>query len=183
MEKTLLDQLEEVFQKGFIEKDIDLYGKTWTMRTLNDQESVWRDQFIKLVVSSSFISERRVPTLAVAIKKIDGKSILSIFGGAEERPKMSAQEEMAKAITGITDEIPELIAAKKFKIWLDRQPSFVAEALYSKFQELEAEARELVNGVFSGDNFRGPTAEGTTQPENKAGGSNGDGGVADGGKS
>lgn len=157
MDKTFVESMKNMFVKGFIEETFKLFDTTWKMRTLNDRESTWRDRFIHLSVSTSFLSERRVPTLAIAIKEINGRPVTEIFRpdsipvGKEATPT----ENLINNMLGDENNTPEFLAAEEVRKFLLDLPSKVSEDLYIKYTEMENKSREVLSGVIAEDNFRG----------------------------
>lgn len=151
MEMDLFRRLSTAFNQGFIEKEIDFGGFKWKLRTLNERETVWRDKFVALSAATSFLSAKRVPTLAIAIKAIDGKPLAEIL-------KIDGLRVEGQNMLPVTDEFNtiEFIAAEMFKKTLEQMPSAVIDELFIAFSALDEESRKVIEGVAkSPDFFRG----------------------------
>lgn len=89
-----LDDLYDLIEKGKITKTVSLRGKTYTFRSLQDEDYVWRDQFVNMNGPMVMLSSQRSPTLAVATIAIDGVAVEQIPGLDEvgESIPLSAKE-------------------------------------------------------------------------------------------
>lgn len=85
MHKVLQDLTSDL-SKGFIEDTEEIIGRKWTLRTLNEGEEVWRDSNSQTMVGLGMVSSRRLTTLAVAIRKIDGVPVEEVFADEIQAP-------------------------------------------------------------------------------------------------
>jgi hypothetical protein len=154
MDFELIKKVESVFNQGFMEETFECAGIKWKIRTLDDQESTWRDRFIALSSSSSFLSEKRVPTLAIAIREIDGKSILEIFH-VDKKPQSDEEEALIRLIMKAEkfNDDPKFEAAFALKNTLDKLPSAAIDVLFAKYIALEEKSNSLLNKIASDPNF------------------------------
>lgn len=149
MQEELIAGLKKSFERGFIDDIFEVGGHAWGMQTLNGLESQWRDRYVEFTASAAFLSSRKVPTLAAAIKLIDGQSVLDIFGEAK-----TSTEEKASAIANMVNrrekefDTPEFRAAEKLRVFLENSiPSQVVDKLYEKFNGLELQSEQILMGV------------------------------------
>lgn len=151
MDLDFIEKLENLFFKGYLEDEFDLFGHKWKMRTLSEKEAVWRDSYIELSVNSSFLSGKRVPTLAVAIQEIDGKSIVNLFGKSKKKEEEVLLKEMLSSSDFSND--PRFIAASEFKKWLDSMPVPVVDALYTAYSSLEKQSEIVLKTIAQEKDF------------------------------
>jgi hypothetical protein len=74
-EKNPLEDLYSLIEKGSITKDLTYRGKVFTFRSLNDEDYIWRDQFVNAATPMALMSSQRAPTLAIATLAIDGVAV------------------------------------------------------------------------------------------------------------
>lgn len=140
--KDVLRGLKQSFEAGFIEDTFDIAGHKWTMRTLNGMESLWRDGFVDLSITASFLSSRRVPTLAIAIKKIDDRNVTDIFISDDISPtsKSTPVESVVKSMSKSRDDFKsiEFTSAEELKKFIETSiPDKVINDLWAAFNTLE----------------------------------------------
>lgn len=75
-----LDDLYDLIEKGKITKTVSCRGKTYTFRSLFDEDYTWRDQFVNMNGPMVMLSSQRSPTLAVATVAVDGIAVEQIPG-------------------------------------------------------------------------------------------------------
>jgi hypothetical protein len=149
MQEELIAGLKKSFERGFIDDVFEVGGHTWGMQTLNGLESQWRDRYVEFTASAAFLSSRKVPTLAAAIKLIDGQSVLDIFGEKKTSPddKTSAIMNMVNRREQDFD-TPQFQAAEKLRVFLENSiPSQVVDKLYERYNELEMKSEKILTGV------------------------------------
>ena len=151
MDKDFVKSLDSLFKQGFVEKEFEFADHKWKMRTLNDLEKVWVDQYVDLNAPISFLSARRVPTLAIAIKTIDGKSIADIFGTKRKKPLTdNFGEAMLRDPFRNED---SFLAANNLREFLDKQPTPIIDRLYYFFTTLENDSNTVLKKVLKEDEF------------------------------
>jgi hypothetical protein len=74
-----LDDLKKLLVDGSITKDIEYEGHTYTFSSLNEEEDVWKDRFVQLDSPLAMATSKRAPTLAIALKKMDGIYVEDLF--------------------------------------------------------------------------------------------------------
>jgi hypothetical protein len=138
----ILETIRKELAVGFLEKTVDIGEHKFHLRTLNEDDEVWADQFIRAITASSLISSRRAPRLAAAIKSIDGIPLEELFQYPDEMDKL------------VKVEMDNNKVAKKY--WLygqmlqflteDSIRVFIAQ-LFEAFEKLEEERGEALNNV------------------------------------
>lgn len=132
-----LTDLYALIEKGKIQKPVTVRGKTFVLRSLNDEDYTWRDQFVNMNGAVVHFSSQRSPTLAVATVAIDGVPVEQIEGldtVAESIP-LAAREFIAS-----TAKYP--IAYNLHTKVYSQLPREFLEELYDKFlSEIEAPSR------------------------------------------
>ena len=73
-----LQDLYDLIEKGHIQKDVAYQGKTFTFRSLREEDFAWRDQFVNTTNAFAMMSSSRSPTLAIATLAIDGIGVEQI---------------------------------------------------------------------------------------------------------
>jgi len=94
-----LDDLYNLIEKGKIQKTVVYQRKTYTFRSLNDEDYTWRDQFVNMNGALVMYSSIRSPTLAVATVMVDGVPVEQIPGldTLEEVLPQAVQERVQEA--------------------------------------------------------------------------------------
>ena len=156
MDQKFIAGLESLFIEGFKEDTIELFDHSWRIRTLNEEQSVWKDKHIQLSFQTSFLSAARVPTLSIAIKEIDGRQITDIFGDvytdADSLPEDMLTDGFARTLEGVS--------AENLRQFLLKQPSQVIDSLFLAYKKLEDSVSDVFLGVTKEDDFfRGAEAE------------------------
>lgn len=176
MDKDFVNGLEKLFNQGFVEKEFEFADHKWKIRTLNDLEKVWADQFIDLGMATSFLSARRVPTLAIAIKAIDGRTIPDLFGTGRKPMTDSLRETIMRDPFRSDD---SFLAADNLREFLDKQPTAVIDRLYSFYYQLESSADTTLKTLLKEDEFFRGASEAVSDAPDEAISNDGDGVVAD----
>ena len=139
MENELLSVLRQSFERGFREKDVVVGDFTYHMQTLNGQEAQWRDQYCSLSWTASFLSSRKIPTLAMTIRAINNIPVTQLFPDAHTATKKSEQALMAEqaVIPGSSGyDTLQFRAAKLFMEFLSTEvPEDVIDSLFNSYQE------------------------------------------------
>ena len=135
MKKDLLEAIKNEFWKGHNSADVVIGDHTYTLKTLNNAEEAWRDGFVAPSASLGFLTARKAPTLAVALKAIDGLIVTDLFS---EPPTEEVNEvqEMVKQISQ-NQQGEKFEIAKKVLEFINDLPSDVVDTLYNKYMELE----------------------------------------------
>lgn len=128
--EEVLKDLEGLFVLGFLEEEVEVYGVKFKLRTLNDGERVWRDRYVPLSVSSDVVSARKAPTLAIAIRAINGISVEELF---------SIENEGDKVLEGITEPALREIVGRVLKVSGDEKKFKVAERVLEFLRSLSPE--------------------------------------------
>lgn len=150
MQEDFIQNLREGFEQGFVDDDVVVCGNKYYMRTLNGLETLWVDRYTELSMNASFLSSRKIPTLAIAIKTINDISIADIF--SKELPPVD--DKIAKTINRREDDFskPEFLAADEFKKFLDKDvPAEAVTALWNKYLELEKKAAITLTQLIESD--------------------------------
>lgn len=138
MNKALKD-LYQLIERGQIVKDIQVRGKTWTMRSLHEADYVWRDQFLNITSPAALSASTRAPTLAVAVVAIDGEPV--------------ADDETLKTITGdMPAAVKEYVAANStylvaynlYEKVLSKMPRDYIVELYNAYKKEVLDVAEKV---------------------------------------
>jgi len=85
----VLETLRSELTRGFIETDVNILGHKFKLRTLNEDDEVWADTFLRTNSAAAMVSSRKAPRLAAAIVSIDDVSSPNLF----EYPDSITQEE------------------------------------------------------------------------------------------
>lgn len=136
MSKLLADLVSEL-DKGFIEETFEVKGHKFAIRLLTDGEVNWKNRFINAMDSSlALLSSRKAPTLAIAIRSIDDKSVVDVF--AEDLEGEALAQYGAKSAIE-----KKFWAAEQLFNWLSNRPSDFTGELYAKYAELEERRGEV----------------------------------------
>ena len=129
MRNDIIDSIKKTFWEGSESKEVVLAGKTWTLKSLNNSEQVFRDRFIPASATASFLSARKAPTVALAISHIDGVPVEEVFGDSDET-KDEVVTELLKT-TGLAKE-KRFIIAERVLEFLNELPPEVVDTLYGE---------------------------------------------------
>ena len=134
MQKDFIENLRKSYEMGFLEGLVELNGQKYLMRTLNGIESLWRDRYSLISMNASFLSSRKVPTLAVAIRQIDGIPVVDSFA---PELKEDANQALRTAMTGDVFDTPQFRAADELRKFLEALPEKAIDLLSAGFNEID----------------------------------------------
>jgi len=133
--KQILFDLQKELAGDLLEETVEVRGKMFTLRLLNEAETGWTYNFVNIngVGKTSTLLSARLAMLSVGVRAIDGVSLEEIF------------EEDWKALDEITKAhmLSENNGKKKFAIaalfmeTLSEYPPTFIQALQEKWKELE----------------------------------------------
>lgn len=147
--KLLADLASEVDQ-GFIEDTYEVGGHQYTMRLLSDGENNWKNRYIDIITSSgALLSQQKAPTLAVAIRAIDGKSVDEIFPDPAAPAADATQEDKDyhERWKGLSSEARQFERAKMLLNYLSKRPDDFISMLWEKYQELKGRREEVMQNL------------------------------------
>lgn len=142
--KVLADFFKQV-RNGFIEETVKVQGFEFVLATPTEDAETWADNFIKPNTPVAFLSSRRVPRLAVAIRSINGQLVDTMF---EYPPSVNKQERER------LDSNPEI---KRYWVYsqlmnqLSQLPPPVVAELYKHYADLLERRDKMLNEVASAD--------------------------------
>ena len=133
-----LTDLLALIDKGTFEKDIEFMGKTYTFRSLFDEDYNWRDQFVNLGSPTAMLTSQRSPTLAIALVAIDGLRVNELPGMADAPSSLPVQlREFAK-------ENRFMVAYNLHHNVLGKLPRHFIEGLFDLFiEQVEKPSKEV----------------------------------------
>jgi hypothetical protein len=154
MESSVIKGLGELFSKGFIQRDFEVSGYKFTLKTLNEKEAIWRDRYTDLSVNASFLSSRRVPTLAISIKAINDEKVEDLFEVEQIREEdKSDRDRMIESFVDSDLRRGKYAVAEKVMNFLSEAPPHIIDELWSRYQEIETESRESLNALAKDPDF------------------------------
>jgi hypothetical protein len=136
---NVLNAIKQEISKGFIERDYEVNGHKYKLRTLNEDDEVWADSYMRITTPAAILSSRKAPRLAVAIVSIDGESKEQLFALPDDMPKEDRDALKDNQV--------------QYKYWLNGQMLyFLSEEgnrpyindLWDKYNELEKEREEAI---------------------------------------
>jgi hypothetical protein len=132
-----LEKLYRIIENGRLEENIEFRGTVYRMRSLNDEEYSWRDQFVNAGSLMSIFSVQRAPTLAVATVAIDGVPVEQLPG------MLDTPEALLKDQMGGADR--KYIAAFNLRKLYSSMPRDFVEGLYDLyFSKIEKPASSII---------------------------------------
>lgn len=138
----LLKTLREELHKKFITDTFEVFGHKYTMRTLNEDDEVWSDQFVKTLAPMSLMTGRRIPHLAASITQIDGIHVNTLFEYPDDMP-----DSEKKRLNDSAENKKYWLYSQMMIFLLEDANREVVTALYEKFAGLrdrtEAAAKEI----------------------------------------
>jgi hypothetical protein len=160
LDPILLDLATKI-QAGFLQDTFVVEGKRWTLKTLNEEESTWRDLRTDMTTALALTTSRRAPTLAIATVAVDSKSTVDLFSGA--------WNDLDKDLRGLIEmqhdgEGRRFWAAEQLLDYLRRlTPSFLnqLQTVYTALIERQTNADAAIKGTLDKE---GPTAGPVTGP-------------------
>lgn len=171
MEDSVIKGLGELFSKGYIEKEFEVFGYKFKLKTLSEKESIWRDKFVDLTANTSFLSSRRIPTLAIAIKEISDKKVEDIF--IEDVDSENLKTDKDKLLEALLDSgfsKIEFDVAKKLLGFLSEAPPKFIDKLWKFYNEIESEAQKSLDSLSDEPNFFRPGGREESSPDDSVGG-------------
>lgn len=75
----ILQDLKQEVNRGFITTETEVHGKKFTLKTLNEEEDSWSDQFVQTATVYAMMVSQRTPKLAVSITHINGIPVSDLF--------------------------------------------------------------------------------------------------------
>ena len=139
---SVMDNLFKELRRGFLEKEVECYGHKFVLRTPTEDDSVWIDGFIRISTPAAMISSERAPSLAAAIKSMDGIPLDQLFLYPDDmsetvRKGMEANE-MSKRYW--------LYSQMMYFFIEDTNRPFV-DALWAHYRQLLNERDEAINSI------------------------------------
>ncbi len=151
--KKLLMDLAHELDGEEISENVEYKGFVFEMKLLKEHESNWRNQYVPMATKFAAITAWKLPTLAIAIRKINNIPVFSFF---EEEWK--ATEESRKVIELVQGKGPytvQYFAAEHLMGYLGERFGEGLDELYKRYEALEAR-REQAQGAVkksSGENL------------------------------
>lgn len=131
--KQILFDLAEELDGNVIEDDFEVFGKKWTLRLLNEEESNWRNANLIVASRLTALSSLRLPTLAIGIRKIDDVPVYDFF--AEEWMTLSDDER--RELENMNKYSKKYFVAEKLMEFLSQRLPDAIDLLWNNWQELE----------------------------------------------
>ena len=160
---VLKDLAKDLDGSARISDVFSIKGHTWEMRLLNEEESNWRNAHILAANKLAMLTSFRLPTLAIAIRKIDDIPIDHFFDDvweemdAQDRVEIQSMSKYAKKY---------FIAEHLMEFLSQRFPDAVEELFvkgYNVLQEREQEAQDTLKKS-SGEGSETEKSEITIEP-------------------
>lgn len=136
--KQVLFDLAKELDGNTIEDDFEVFGKIWTLKLLNEEESNWRNANLIVASRLTALSSLRLPTLAMSIRKIDGISVYDFF--ANEWMELS--EDDRKELENMNKYSKKYFVAEKLMEFLSQRIPDAIDLVWEKYQELEKRREE-----------------------------------------
>lgn len=133
---SVLDNLKKDIFKGYIDKIVEINGHKFKLHTLNEDDEVWADAYVRTSTALSMVTSRKAPRLAASIMEIDGVSANNLFEYPDDMPieaKKSLDENPIQKRYWIYDQMLYFLLEESNRPFINE--------LWSKFEELE-KARE-----------------------------------------
>lgn len=122
------DVLKQLISKGEYVKDFQLFGHTWTLRALDQGDSLMSLDEVKdtIATASGRVMAMMFGTIVFSVQAIDGMPIYEWFDELK--------------VTDFKDRMEYHIAVRRaFKKYLEAMPPSIVEMLYEKYLELDEE--------------------------------------------
>lgn len=136
-----LQQFFEEVRKGFIEIEATVAGFKFVLRTLNDDEESWSDGFIRPASPIAYVSSRKDPRLACAVKSVNGIPLDQLFTLDDS----ATQEEKDR----LKDPVAKMVWLRlQMMLFLAQEvPPPVTDFLYKKYEELTKQREQALSGA------------------------------------
>lgn len=157
--KQLLMDLGKELDGDCLERTFELFGHTWSIRLLNEEESNWRNGYVNTGSKLSTITSYRLPTLAIGIREIDGIPVFAFF--QEEWKNTEEGRQALELIEGRGRFNQKYFTAEHMMEWLAERFPEKMEELWEPWADLE-ERREKAQGSLK--KFSGEDSEEDTNP-------------------
>lgn len=138
----VLDSLKKDLMKGYRESTVDIYGRSFVLKTLNEDEEIWADGYVRATSTLSIISSRKAPRLAASIKSIDNCDVATLFDYPDSMTDAKRKELDSNII------LRRYWVREQMLLFLSEDSSrkFVNK-LYEAFEELEKQAAEAIKEI------------------------------------
>ncbi len=136
---SVLETLRKDLAKGFISKEVLLGDYTFVLHTLNEDDEIYCDQYVRTISPLSLATSRKTPRLAASIRSINNIATGDLFGYPDDMP------------LEVRNEIDKDPIRKKYWTY-DQMQVFLAEdcvrpfinRLYEEYEELEKKRDEAI---------------------------------------
>lgn len=147
----LLADLESEVDRGFIEETVEHSGHKYTLRTLNDGESNWKNQFVDIMGSAAnMLSSQKAPTLAISVRAVDGVSVTDMFRPDKPEGEENKEDREWREYLSWETMRPferQIFCAKKLLEWFYLRPNEYTSGLFEHYQKLEERRREVITNI------------------------------------
>jgi hypothetical protein len=139
---AVLEALKTDLSRGFLEKTVTVNKFKFVLSTLNEDDEVWADSFVRTSSTMSIVTSVRVPRLACSIKSVNEIPADKLFEYPEDMPK-EVQQELDKSDV-------------RKKYWVHTQMMlFLSESgirpfvndLYKEYETLESQRNEALKEI------------------------------------
>lgn len=132
----ILNDLKQEISRGFITEEVTVLGRVFKLKTLNEEEEAWSDQFLQPATAYSILASARVPKLALSIVSIDGLAPDQLF---EYPDNWSFEEKEGHEKNAVRKLYWLRTEMMKFLADLDRSTILELWSAYSKLDQRRAE--------------------------------------------
>lgn len=130
--RNILLDIQQELQGLLLEDTFTIYNHEYTLRLLNEQETIWTYGFLNPKSTISIAVASRLASLAIGMRAIDGMPVSEAFEDTYNALSQAEQDEIHKE-----HKKPQMVYASLVMDWLSDQPDIFVNGLHEAWQALE----------------------------------------------
>jgi hypothetical protein len=136
---SLLDDLANELDKGFIEEEVTVSGLRWTLRTLQDHERNWAAGYTVTKSVTAMLHSVKAPTLSIAIRAINGVPVKEFFLQAWLKESETPDPQLKEILNAANEYVRQYYFAERLYMWLSARPApgGIVDNLWTEWTKLE----------------------------------------------
>jgi len=158
----ILSNLQKELAGDFLQENVKVRGRTYTMRLLTEKENGWTFRFFKAGNELSLAIAVRSAQLAIGIRAIDGVSLIDCTQSRLNALSIPERNDLSDR----NDGNPDFVASELFmQFIMDLSPEYVGELheTWTKLQLKQQEAQEALKKS-SGEDSETVEKKNSTEP-------------------
>lgn len=156
---VLLD-IEQELSGLLLEDTFTIYNHKYTLRLLNEEETIWTYGFLNPKSTISIAVASRLASLSIGLRAIDGMPVSEAFQDAYNALPQKEKDELHKE-----QKEPQMVYAALVMEWIRKRPDIFVNQLHEAWQGLE-QRRAIAQGEVknsSGESLEKEESENLTE--------------------